>query len=100
MVEVVTDKAGRRITLRKVGVLETLRLYKALGPELSNNTAYVGVACIAIAAAAIDELPVPFPASEAALEALLDRVGDDGMAALIDAVTPPVIATVVADAGN
>jgi hypothetical protein len=100
MAEIVTDKAGRRIMIRKVGVLETLRLYKALGPELSDNGAYVGVALIAVAAAAIDELPVPFPASEVALEALLDLLGDDGMAALIGAVTPPAMNVVLADAGN
>jgi hypothetical protein len=100
MTGIIMDKAGRRITLRKVSVLETLRLYKALGAELSENAAYVGTALVAVAAAAIDEVPVPFPASEAAFEALLDRLGDDGMAALMDAVKPPATAAVLADAGN
>jgi hypothetical protein len=32
MERIISDKAGRSISLRRVGVLETLRLYKALGP--------------------------------------------------------------------
>ena len=43
MGEIVTDRGGRRIELRRVGVLEQLRLFKALGPELSENRAYLGL---------------------------------------------------------
>jgi len=47
MTEIVTDKAGRKIKLRRIGVLETLRLYKALGPELSLNHPYMDIAIVA-----------------------------------------------------
>jgi len=97
---VVIDRAGRRLALRRVGVLETLRLYKALGPELSLNEAYVGLAIVAASVAMVDELPLPFPASEAAVEALLERLGDDGAAAVAAAVAPVPMADVVTSAGN
>jgi hypothetical protein len=100
MERVITDKAGRRLTLRKFGVLETLRLFKALGPELSVNNAYIGVASYASSVSMIDDIPIPYPASEASLEALIERLGDDGMEAVMAAARPPAIEAVVADAGN
>jgi len=100
MDRVITDKAGRRLTLRKVGVLETLRLYKALGPELSLNGPYLSAARIAAAVEMIDDVPVPFPASEAAVESLLDRLGEDGVMLVGTAIRRPATAAVVAEAGN
>jgi len=100
MEQVITDKAGRRLTLRKFGVLETLRLFKALGPELSANNAYIGVASFAGSVAMIDDIPLPLPASEAAVEALIERLGDDGMQAVMAWDKPVPIEAVIADAGN
>lgn len=100
METVITDKAGRRLTLRKVGVLETLRLYKALGPELALNEAYMGLSVIAASVAMIDEVPVPFPASETAVEAVLERLGDEGSAAVASAIAPLPATAVIAEAGN
>jgi len=100
METVVTDKAGRRLTLRKVGVLETLRLYKALGPELAVNGAYMAAARLAAAVEMIDDVPVPFPASEAAVEALLRKLDEDGVAAVSDATRRKRPAEVAAEAGN
>jgi hypothetical protein len=100
METVITDAAGRRLTLRRVGVLETLRLYKALGPELSNNAPYLSAARIAASVQMIDDVPVPFPTSESALEALLQRLDEDGVVAVAAAIRRPPTAAVVADAGN
>jgi len=100
MADVVKDRRGREIELRRVGVLEQLRLFKALGPELSENLAYCGLARIAAAASMIDGVPVPFPASESAVEAALERLGDDGVDAIAEALSPPPVADVVAAAGN
>lgn len=100
METMVTDKAGRRITLRKVGVLETLRLYKALGGELAENGPYMAAARIAAAVAVIDDVPVPFPASEAAVEALLQRLDEDGVQTVAAAMRRPAPEVVVAEAGN
>jgi hypothetical protein len=95
-----TDKAGRKIALRRVGVVEQLRLYKALGGELSANDAYMEMAFIAASVSMIDDVPVPFPASEAALEAVLERLGRDGLAAVDAALPAPSEADVAHAAGN
>jgi hypothetical protein len=100
MDRVITDKAGRTLTLRRVGVLETLRLYKALGPELSVNEAYMGLAMIAASVAVLDGVPLPFPHGEAGVEASLERLGEDGAAAVAAAISPPKLESVVAQAGN
>jgi len=96
----ITDRAGRRLTLRRFGVLETLRLYKALGPELAVNDAYVGLAKVASSAAMIDDVPLPFPVNEAGVELLLERLGDDGIAAIEAVDIPMSLPAVVAEAGN
>jgi hypothetical protein len=100
MERMITDQAGRTLTLRRVGVLETLRLYKALGPELSVNEAYMGLAVIAASVAVLDGVPMPFPANEGGIENLLDRLGEDGAAAVAAALAPASLETVVAQAGN
>jgi hypothetical protein len=100
MERVITDKAGRRLTLRKFGVLETLRLFKGLGPELSANNAYIVLASFAGSVAMIDDIPMTFPASELGVEALIERLGDDGMEAVMAETKPAAVETVVANAGN
>ncbi len=82
----VTDGRGRRIRLRRVGALEKLRLLKAVGPVLAQNEAYLGVALLAYSAAAIDDVPLPVPTSEAQIEMIVDRLGEAGLAAVAAAL--------------
>lgn len=100
MADSVQDKAGRVIALRRLGVVEQLRLFKVLGPELAENRAYVGLARVAAAVAALDGIPVPFPAGEAGIEAVLERLGEDGVAAVGAALLGPPAEMVIAQAGN
>jgi hypothetical protein len=100
MTEVVTDKAGRKIQLRRIGVLEQLRLFKALGPELSENVPYMRGAFIGAAVAMIDDLPLPFPASEAALEAALERIGLETMPLIAKAMVLRTDRELATEAGN
>jgi len=100
MERIITDKSGRTLSLRRVGVLETLRLYKALGPELSMNEAYMGLAVIATSVAVLDGVPMPFPNGEAAIEACLERLGDEGTEAVAAAIVPAPANDVLAQAGN
>jgi hypothetical protein len=88
------------LALRKIGVLETLRLYKALGAVLSGNAAYVDLAELAASVSMIDDVPLPFPVNEAGVESLVERLGDDGIAAVAAADDRPAFEQVVADAGN
>ncbi len=80
----VTDAKGHTVQFRRPGALDRLRLFKALGPELSGNDRYVGYAMLAFCVVAIDDVPVPVPApaSEAQVEALVARLGDAGLVAV------------------
>jgi hypothetical protein len=78
----VTDAAGRVLTLRRLTALDKLRLFKAAGPVLAQNQPWLGMALLACSVAAIDGVPVPPPANEAQIEALVQLLGDGGIAAV------------------
>ena len=84
----VTDGDGRLLTLRRMGALDRLRLFKAIGPVLAQNPPYLGMAMLASSVMAIDDVPVPSPANEAQIEALISRLGDVGIAAIADSLQP------------
>jgi hypothetical protein len=77
---------GRVLTLRRLGALDRLRLFKAVGAVLAENPPYLGMVMLAASVTAIDAIPVPPPVTEAQLEALVQRLGDDGMLAVADAL--------------
>jgi hypothetical protein len=80
------DRTGRTVSVRRMDALDRLRLFKTLGPALSVNTPYLGMALIAASVSSIDGVPVPPPVTEEQLEALVRRLGDDGLAAVADAL--------------
>jgi hypothetical protein len=86
----VSDRDGRLLTLRRMGALDRLRLFKAIGPVLAQNPPYLGMAMLASSVTAIDDVPVPAPATEAQVEALISRLGDSGIAAAADGLRPDV----------
>lgn len=77
-----TDTQGRVLRVRRPGALDRLRLFKAVGPALASNDRYVGYAMLAMCVSSIDGVPVPAPANEMQLEALVERLGDSGMVAI------------------
>ncbi len=79
---VVVDKNGRRILLRRQTALDTLRLFKAAGPVLAQNEPWLSMASLAFTVLEIDGVPVPVPANEAQIENAIDRLGDEGLAAI------------------
>ena len=83
----VVDALGRRLCVRRPGALDRLRLFKAAGPVLAGNERWLGLAMLAFSVTAIDDVPVPQPGSEAALEALVERLGDAGTAAAAAALS-------------
>ncbi len=85
----VTDKEGRVLEVKRPGALDRLRLFKAVGPVLAENARYVGYGMLAMCVQSIDGVPVPAPATEGQLEALVDRLGDVGLVAVGDALDPP-----------
>jgi hypothetical protein len=89
-----SDKFGRRLTVRRLSALDRLRLFKAVGSELAQNAPYFGLAALAASVIDIDGVPVPPPMTEAQLESLVQRLGDEGIEAVAllfeasDQVTP------------
>ena len=81
------DPQGRELVLRKMTALDRLRLFKAVGPLLSQNDAYLGMAILACSVIAIDGVPTPPPVVEAQLEALVAKLGDIGIAAVAEALS-------------
>jgi hypothetical protein len=94
---------GVRLTLRRLNALDKLRLFKAAGPILAQNEPWLGMALLASSVIAIDDVPVPAPATEHQIEAVVARLGDAGIAAIAatlrqDGAVHP--ADLAASAGN
>ena len=88
MADEVVDSRGRLLGLRRLSVLDRLRLYEAAGAELSRNDRWLGLAVLAASVAAIDGVPVPIPASKAAIEAAVQRLDEAGLAAVAAGLVP------------
>ncbi|MDD2878011.1 MAG: hypothetical protein PHT60_13570 [Acidiphilium sp.] len=97
---VVEDARGRQLSVRALTMLDRLRLFKALGNDLAMNDAYLGVASLAASVTAVDGVPLLFPASEAAVENAVERLGDDGIEAVAVVLDAGDAASVKALAGN
>jgi hypothetical protein len=80
------DKTGRRLMVRRLTALDTLRLFKAAGPILAQNEPWLSMAGLAFAILELDGVPIPPPTTETQIESLIDRLGDDGLAAIADTI--------------
>lgn len=80
---VVTDAQGRKITLRKITVLDQVKMLRAIGPRQAENQPYFQLVECACMADMIDGVPLLMPANEAQIDAAISRLGDDGMAAIM-----------------
>jgi hypothetical protein len=78
------DRRGRIIVARRFTALDTLRLLKAAGPDLSRNEAWLRMAMLAAAVTSIDSVPVPAPGNEAQIEAIVEKLGEEGLEAVAD----------------
>lgn len=77
------DSAGRKLTIRKPGVLAQFRLIEALGPATAANETYVNMVLPLIYLAAINDEQIPTPTSKLQVEALIQRLDTHGLAALL-----------------
>jgi hypothetical protein len=97
----IRDALGRQLEVRRISALDRLRLFKAVGSDLAQNAPYFGMAMLAASVVAIDGIPVPAPVREGQLEALVQLLGDEGLAAAADAfAADPSEAAELAHAGN
>ena len=83
---IITDAGGRSIKLKKPGVLAQYRLIEALGPETSKNQVYMGMVLPLIFVAEIDGDTVFFPSNKREIEALIQRLDEDGIEAVMKGV--------------
>lgn len=81
----VHDARGRAITLKKPGVLAQYRLIEILG-ESAKNEVYVGMVLPLIYVCEIDGDQVAQPNSKREVEGLIQRLDDDGIAAVMNGV--------------
>ncbi|MDR3473338.1 MAG: hypothetical protein P4M09_16890 [Devosia sp.] len=82
----VTDAKGRVLVVKKMAPLQRMRLLKAVGSENANNAPYLGYAALAASVSEIDGEAVTFPTTEAQVEFLVQRLGDEGLDAIGQAV--------------
>jgi hypothetical protein len=76
------EAQGRTFGVRKLQALDRLKMFEVVGAENSKNEAYLGYAALAFHVVSIDGETVNRPTSKLQLEALIQRLGDDGMDAV------------------
>ncbi len=82
----VEDARGRTITIRKPGVLAQFKLIEVLGETASNQT-YVSMVIPLIYVSAIDGNPIVPMTRKSEVEALIQRLDEDGLNAVMKGVT-------------
>jgi hypothetical protein len=70
---------------RRLSVLERMRFYKHIPPELQRNPMWTHPALAAACIRRVNGEPVPIPEGEREIEALIRRVGDEVMDRIIAA---------------
>jgi hypothetical protein len=82
----VKDARGRLISLQKPGVLAQFRMIEMLGAQLAENQVYVGMVLPLMYIAEIDGEPVARMTTKRELEALIQRLDEDGIMAVAEGV--------------
>lgn len=80
------DARGRHITVRKLSSLQKIKLHEMVGPDASKVSYYMEAAFYAASVVKIDSEPIARPATKLQLEALIDRLDEDGLAASVGAL--------------
>lgn len=82
----ITDSKGRGIVLKKPGVLAQFRLVEALGDTASNQV-YMRMVLPLIYVTEIDGQHATAPTKKIEIEALIQRLDEHGIAAVMDGVS-------------
>ncbi|MBV8656622.1 MAG: hypothetical protein JO142_02245 [Burkholderiales bacterium] len=82
----VTDSRNREISLKKPGVLAQYRLVDLVGPDTAKNDVYMAMIMPVLFVTAIDADAITFPKSRLNLDALIEELGEEGLAAIADAI--------------
>jgi hypothetical protein len=81
----VKDAGGREIEVRKLKVLDNMRLLALIGSDNSSNDRYLAFASLAYSVVSIDGTALPRPNNLAGLEGLVQKLDDDGFSAIAKA---------------
>lgn len=82
----VKDAQGRVLTLKRPSVLAQFQLVKMVGGAAAENQVYMAMILPLLYLAAIDGEAVRPPATQMQLDALIQRLDEDGITALADGV--------------
>lgn len=82
----VQDAKGRTIHMQKPGVLAQYRLVEAVGNEAAKNEMYMAMVMPLIYVFQIDDDPVVQPSTKLQVDALIQRLDEDGIAAVMAAI--------------
>jgi hypothetical protein len=83
---IVQDARKRQLEVRKLKTLDSMRLFEIIGADNSANQQYLGFAMLAYSVVSIDGDSVGRPTTKLALEAIVQRLDDDGFAAVAKAM--------------
>lgn len=81
----ISDSRGRKIKLKKPNILHTFNLVRMVGGDDALNQAYMSMILPLLYITEIDDLPV-FLSNKSELDALIQRLDDEGIAAVNNAV--------------
>jgi hypothetical protein len=81
---VVTDALGRKITIRKLSLLDNLRLMEGMGPALAGNRPYMAHVEYLASVVSIDGSAEPIMTTKIQVEALAQRLDNDGLDAVVE----------------
>lgn len=82
---VVTDRLGRKITIKKPGILAQYRLVEVL-EDSAKNEVYMGMVLPIIYVSDIDGEPVYTPTSKREVEALVQQLDEAGFQAVMEGI--------------
>jgi len=78
----VTDDLGRKITVKKPDILARMRFFLAIGAEASANDVYTQMCAPILYLKSIDDEDVPQPKTLLQVEALMQRLGEEGLSGI------------------
>lgn len=81
-IEYVTDARGHRLGVKRVNASLRRKVLKALSAESGEKGQLFVMAATACCCVSIDGVDVPFPATELQIDALIDRLEQEGLEAV------------------
>ncbi len=82
----IIDSNGRNLTIKKPNLVDQYRFVAALGDELSSNRTFCAMCNPIRFVTSIDGIPVSRPTNINEIYALIDRVNEEGLMAVVEGI--------------